>query len=59
LLDVAVSFLYNFYNPQGELTDSVSIPPSVFSDIVFLFPVERSAAVDTGSAWCPSLLKGI
>ena len=58
MLDIAVSFFYNFRNAQGELTDSVSIPPSLFSDTVFLFPVERSANVDTGFAWCPGILKG-
>ena len=57
-LGVAVSFFYNFYNATGHLTDSVSIPASIFSDIEYLFPVERSAAVDTGFAWCPGLLKG-
>jgi hypothetical protein len=58
MLYVAVSFFYNFFDAQGNLTDSVSIPPSMFSDIHYLFPVERSATVDTGFAWCPSLLKG-
>ena len=30
----------------------------MFSDVEFLLPVERSANVDTGFAWCPALLKG-
>ena len=57
-LDVAVSFFYNFFDAQDNLTDSVSIPPSIFSDIEYLFPVERSEVVDTGFAWCPGLLAG-
>jgi hypothetical protein len=56
-LEVAVSFFYNFFDAQGNLTDSVSIPPSTFSSVEYLLPVERSADVDTGFAWCPALLK--
>jgi len=57
-LDIAVSFFYNFFDAQSNLTDSVSIPPSLFSGTDYLFPVERSEVVDTGFAWCPGLLAG-
>ena len=58
MLDIAVSFFYNFRDSQGDLLDSVSIPPSMFAGTEFLLPVERSDAVDTGFAWCPGLLGG-
>jgi hypothetical protein len=58
VLDVAVSFFYNFRDSAGRLIDSVSIPPSMFSGSEYLFPVERSSRVNTGLAWCPWIWEG-
>ena len=47
--DIAVAVFYN-YHSGGHIVDSVGVPRS-YQYLAQLFPVERSAAVDTAFAW--------
>jgi hypothetical protein len=48
---LAMSFFYN-YSPAASLTDAIGVPPGS-AGRAFVFPVERSATVNTGFAWSP------
>lgn len=52
--DVAVSYFYNFLQ-SGKLAGTTGSPASE-SARKFLFAVEKTAAVNTGFAWAPSLV---
>jgi hypothetical protein len=49
--DVAASYFYQYFE-NGRLISSTGSPPSI-SSRVFVFPVAKTAAVNTGFAWAP------
>ena len=51
-LDVAISYFYEV-RVGGSLQDTTGSPESAWGRR-FFFAVERSSAIDTGIAWCPS-----
>ena len=51
-LNVAVSYFYEF-RKAGELQDTIGSPESALGK-KFVFAVEKTDAIDTGFAWCPS-----
>ena len=50
--DVAISYFYEF-RVKGVLQDTTGSPKSAYGNH-FFFAVEKSSAIDTGIAWCPS-----
>jgi hypothetical protein len=49
--DIVISLFYNFFL-DSVLIDSTATPPAELNT-VFLLPVEKSVAVNTGFAWAP------
>ena len=50
--DVAISYFYEV-RVKGVLQDNAGSPQSAYGNR-FFFAVEKSSAIDTGIAWCPS-----